>query len=378
MKAVHAWALALCGGAILGAWACAPSGATMGGSGEPPAAHPDSGSGSVEGHGGTEEELSPDGGNCGLEKFVPSRLPPEMLIVLDQSGSMDDPASSGGSKWSQTAEAMRQTVKSSQGDIAWGIEFFPLQGDTSCTVPQTVSVPVGLNQGTQIVDAINRQSPAGGTPTAQAVLAAMEHLSQRTTPNPKFILLATDGKPSCPDFDAACTCPDGTPSKTGPSGQPCCDQGIVCLSCGIVVPEATTVTAIEKAAAKGIHTFVVGIALEAKETAAMDKMAEAGKEARAATPRFFPVASQAELSTTINSIAKGVLSCTLTLSKEPPNPLFVGVFSDGQKVSRDPKRVDGWEWVTPTSLQLFGPPCEKLKAGGAAKLEVVFGCSLIN
>src|SRR5262245_14269788 len=56
-----------------------------------------SGNGSGGSGGGGGIDHTPDAMNCGVQTFTPTAgLPPDLLIVLDKSGSMMDPPSSGG------------------------------------------------------------------------------------------------------------------------------------------------------------------------------------------------------------------------------------------------------------------------------------------
>ena len=65
--------------------------------------------------------------------------------------------------------------------------------------------PIGANSAAAIAAAIAARTDANGnvtngsrTPTRAAEDAAVTYLRGLTDPNPKFILMATDGQPNCP------------------------------------------------------------------------------------------------------------------------------------------------------------------------------------
>src|SRR5262249_56261450 len=135
-------------GVGLGVAACGARrrGGDRGGSGGGGGGAGEVGSGGAGGYGGGGGGGRPgDGGsidptmdalNCGVQDFPLQRLPPDLLIVLDQSGSMSDaPPAGGGSKWTQVTAAINQTVMMSQADIKSGIEFFPTDPGSALPPP---------------------------------------------------------------------------------------------------------------------------------------------------------------------------------------------------------------------------------------------------
>src|SRR5215470_17635706 len=85
-----------------GGGAAGAGGMYSGGSGGSPG-----GSGGTGGSGGGIDN-TPDALNCGVENFaLQPGLPPDLMIVLDRSGSMSDPPGTGGAtKWVQVTGAL--------------------------------------------------------------------------------------------------------------------------------------------------------------------------------------------------------------------------------------------------------------------------------
>ena len=290
---------------------------------------------------------SPDGGtNCGVQDFTLDRLPPDLLIILDKSGSMNDtPPAGGGTKWDQVTAAIDQTVMSLDTQIRWGLEFFP--SDAGCGVGSSVDVTVALGNAQAITSAIGGKSPGGNTPTRQAMLSGGAYLAGLGDPNPKYLLLATDGQPNCP--------------TTGPQRD----------------PDATAAEqAVADVATMGVHTFVIGIAVDSTADAVLNQMAINGGEPQPGPTKYYPVSSQADLVTALNMIAGRIISCTFPLTMAPPSPGDVTVTANnGQVVPRDPSHMNGWDFgAANMSIQFYGSWCQMLQAGSITNVHAIFGC----
>src|SRR6185295_16575619 len=101
---------------------------------------------------------------------------------------------------------------------------------------------------------------SGGTPTAAAIDVAAAAMRSRTTVNPKFLMLVTDGAPTCA-------------GRTAP------------LSADATRAQADAVAAIAAAQAAGLPTFVVAPST-ATDVAALNALAVAGGYARPGDVRF--------------------------------------------------------------------------------------------
>lgn len=302
-----------------------------------------SGSGGVGG-----VDSNPDASNCGVEDFMLQRAAaPDILIVLDRSTSMLENAGST-TKWSQVKGALNQTLMTTQGQVDWGLEFFPDdQGLFATCDVNEVQVPVAENNGTAITMAINRAAPNGGTPTAQAITRAKEYLTGLNDSRSKYILLATDGEPGCDltDFNA--------------------------------IQDA--LDAVSSAASTDIHTFVIGISTDSTTNMILNQMAQNGMTARPGATRYYPGNSQADLAAAVSAIAGQVVSCTFELSKVPPYPDHVDVTADGSAVPHDTSHMNGWDFnAGMMSIELYGSVCEQLQSGMIRDVHTTFGCPPIG
>ena len=141
-----------------------------------------------------------------------AKLPPDILIVLDASGSMNNDISDTScgnngcgatSKWAQMIPAINMVVSQTETTVNWGLKFF---ADTGRDVRrrQHRRGRIAANNANAVSTAITGRTSANGgvtngsrTPTRLAENAGAAYMRGLTDQNPRFILLATDGLPNC-------------------------------------------------------------------------------------------------------------------------------------------------------------------------------------
>lgn len=318
-----------------------------------------------------------DGGftnECGVQNFMlQPGLPPEVMIVLDRSGSMVAEFD-GGTRWSKVAEAVKSAVSSLQGNMRWGLAVYPTDND--CGTSASVDVPVATNNASTIAAKIDSYMPGGNTPTAEAVKKATAALAASTTQNPKYLLLTSDGEPNCTSLSVTCTCLIGSPNAQGQ----CCLGPLCNFGNCIPLPSGDGVGAAEQAikdaANQGVHTFVVGVASSGSTTTALNTLAVAGLEARASDPKFYPVGTQADLVAAVNAIAGQIVSCSFALTTPPPSDLgLVEVSLNGVQLARDTTHAGGWDFGPGNnSILFYGQACTDLQATTSGAVKAVYKC----
>jgi len=326
--------------------------------GSPPAtgANPGSGQfGASDDVGGTVEE-----NNCGLQYFDVERRPADVLLVLDRSASMQDAPDEDGStasKWDLTVPALNQVILETNTAVAWGMKTFPDGQDTDAcsdeTISDTIHVPIAPGNAGVVVQAIDATDPEGdGTPTGDAIRSAVRYLGGLQTPNRKFILLATDGEPSC--------------SPSGEGGEDARPYAI---------------SGVEESFAAGIPVFVVGVSTnDDSATEALNAMALAGGVGRSdpnpLATRYFLANTRAELVSSLQAITGEIATCLFPLSARPPVPDNIAVKVDGTLVPRDPARADGWEYTSDAlaEVEVHGSWCDQIKGAAASDVQVIYAC----
>jgi hypothetical protein len=290
--------------------------------------------------------------NCGLSSYGLDKIPADLLIVLDRSGSMNDPVvGTLDTRWTAMTAAIGEVVAMTQTSIRWGLKYFPDMA-MACGVNDGAAIPIGDASGPAIATAIVDPviTPTGGrTPTRVGMNSATAYLKTLTDPNPKFILLATDGIPNCVPGEMDTATPD----------------------------IAGAIQSVKDAAAAGFPTFVIGIATAGTDAdTTLNDMAVGGGQPRAAgPPSYYPVANKADLVAALGKIGGQIGSCSFGLSMVPPDPTNVAVEADGNRVPQDPTHTNGWDYGTGMrSIQLFGTYCDQAKAALIKNVRAIFGC----
>lgn len=310
--------------------------------------------------------------NCGLLQFKPTPKAADILMVLDRSGSMIDipdgaPTGSTTTKWQIVVPSLEAVVSATQSSISWGMKSFPETytdslSDCGGGVTNAIDVKSAAMDGTQMNSAITALTPAGkGTPTADAITQAAGYLATLTDTNPKYLLLATDGEPTCVG-----TSKDST--NAGPAA----------------------VTAIANALKAGFPTFVVGIATT-KTTAntELTAMAKAGGEPIPATNplahNYYLANDGTTLVSAMEAITGQISTCLFPLSSPPPvlnDSTKVGVYlgSAMSKVPYDAGKSSGWAYTdaADSAIEVYGAYCDMIQAAGAGEVQIIFGCANIN
>jgi len=330
------------------------------GTGNAPSANGGSGSGLNVSNGGNAQDAGDVmNGECAHEAFELSRQPAEILIVLDRSGSMKEVptgGTAGTTKWDLVVPGVNEVVTATDASVSWGLKVFPEGEGQSCSATSvTNAIPVAIaamNAGA-VTAQITATTPEGnGTPTGAAINAAVAYLKTLTEPNPKFILLATDGEPSC-----AASGSNATAART------------------------FAVQAVTDAAAAGFKTVVVGVATtKTAATNALNDMAVAGQMARVdpdpAATKYYLASTKDELVKSLQAITGQVSSCVFDLKSAPPDPDNIAVQINGQKAPKDTTHMSGWDY-TGTGYQrveVFGQWCDQLKTADAKKVNFILGC----
>jgi hypothetical protein len=313
-----------------------------------------SGSGTAANSGGNNP--TPDGANCGATQVGLQNVPPDLLIVQDKSGSMGNDVMDMScrnmagcvTKWSQVVPAIDMVVGMTDTTIRWGLKYFANNG--TCGVNPGAAVPIGPNNGAAIMASLGMTNPGGSTPTRLAVQSGADYLMTVMDPNPKYMLLSTDGEPNCAPGAQMTSADDA----------------------------AGAVAAVAAALAAGIPTFVVGVGNVAPAVATLNMLADAGGKPQAGATHYYPVSSTADLVAVLGTIGDMIASCSFGLGAPPPVPTNVGVYGNGQasmKIPQDKTHTNGWDYgAGMTSIVLYGSACDKVKNKTYQTVQAIYGC----
>lgn len=285
--------------------------------------------------------------------------PPDMLLVVDVSGSMCSPLvdafpPSMTSKLAIMKAALRDLVVAKDARINFGMMLFPAGGECGAGTVRNPIMPRNASAITATLSTLREglfdcaTMNTGATPTHLSIDAARAYYGT-IPPNPvgRYVLLATDGLPNCgPPL------PDGGTEET--------------------VDE--TVAAIQALHDAGIDTYVLGFGSGfSGDPAALRRMAVAG-----GTGMPYSATSAAALDAALDAIAAEILpaSCTIALDGPARDPaLFRVSFDGGPLIPRNPARTSGWDYDAATNtITFYGAECTAVQSGAVDRVDVDFGC----
>jgi hypothetical protein len=299
---------------------------------------------------------APDAAVCGITTAPLNKQPADLLLVLDKTGSLTRAMDSANEcpagsttcqqRWTTLVSGLNAVLSdpNTATDVNWGLETFNSDGKCGVDPPE---VPVAPGSAAAVQQYIAGLKTGGNTPTRLAINTAVTYLKGLTDPNPKYILLATDGEPNCLN---------GT-SGGGGGGQ--------------TTDIAGTQDAIGQAFAAGVKVYVLGVGTE---TVNLNQLADAG-----GTGGYYPATSPEALTAALATIVGSVVSCTFGLGRAPPVPSNGAVqFNNDSslKAPKDTSHTSGWDYTTPasTSIQLYGSWCDDVTSGKYTSTQILMGC----
>lgn len=343
-----------------------------------------------------------------LEPFKPK---PNLLVLVDRSGSMANPVSAGDARCAgcgdgtpcpaacptkeKVLKAALATFLTTGTPLArFALASFP---GTASACAASTALDVGFDspatrdddtalraKGVAVANAVGALTMGGGTPTAAALafVGTTPELSDANDARKDYVLLVTDGLPNCnaanPNHvcagpNAACRCTQPAGCTGSAAGFTPCSQG--CLDADAAVARVTELRQ------RGVSTIVLGFGADTASSDAaqtLNAMAVAGgfeRTCAAADPtcaaqRYFQATSAAELTAALEAIAARVPAdaCDFALDFAPdPGLLNVSLGGEALTAGADTWRLDG------ARLSFVGATCERLKSTpGGLELDVQY------
>lgn len=312
---------------------------------------------------GTHSSADPDdnaGDECGEHKFQAESVPPNVMLVLDKSGSMYFQSWMDGGvnkrRWESLHAVTETLLRRLDGRINFGLKLFPALGaqeskdkTIACRLQAGVEVECGPKQADKILAVMPGADAEvyGDTPTVSGLDAAYKNLSNLAQPNPKAIVLIVDGETNCSETNS----------------------------------ELSSLA--KKAYEDEIPVYVVGIDLNPALASALGQVAVSG-----GTTKLYNTQDSDALISTLEDILGQVVSCTIPLktapqypdrvelhdSKEALVPRISGATSCAQAAAVGQEQ--GWIFSSsgpdPKEIRLCGKSCDAYRQD--PKLRVEFHC----
>jgi Mg-chelatase subunit ChlD len=308
----------------------------------------DTDAGSVAGSDGGPAALDRNKGleTCAQQDFRTREVVPDILIVLDRSSSMQIGTVD---RWTPAVAAIKSLTKTFDQGVNFGLMTFP--GSAGICAPGELEVAVGSSNAASIARELASQAPGGSTPTGESLQAALAAFRATAEPvasdqSPRYVLLVTDGQPSCPTA-----------------------EGYIARTEALEVDTQLAIQAIDGLRAEGINTFVLGYdaTTDPRLASALTEFAQHG-----GTERYYLVQDEVSLRTALDTIADAVITCSFEFDADVTDPELVHVQLNGKTLR--PDDPNGWE-ITGRTVTIRGESCTTLQKGIDQRVEITMECT---
>ncbi|MBT8452124.1 MAG: VWA domain-containing protein [Deltaproteobacteria bacterium] len=332
------------------------------------------------GTGGTGGIGNTGGNACQSVTITPTRTIPNVMFLVDQSGSMTSNFS-GKERWTAAHDAIVTVTEQLDAIVRFGLTTYtsdngnfnaacprlPVAGDPFAGAPR---VDFGLNNSgaisnTSVYPSSYPNDAGADTPTGDSIDALMTIIENDPPPadGPTIIVLATDGLPDSCECPNPGSCVPGTPGSHD--------------------PELEAVDAAENAFSSGVQTFILSVGPDVAQSH-LQEVANVGvgldRDGSEGNAPFYTANTPAELDMAFQDIIGDSISCDIQMDKR---------FDDKEKACNDPEsdvQLNGVPLSCPTEwrvkpgvddiIELLGSACDTFKSGDVT-FSAEFPCGAI-
>jgi hypothetical protein len=302
---------------------------------------------------------------CDEQDFEVEYDPTRLMILLDNSGSMDSGGIFTDTKWEQAKAALTTLLDTwdGSGQIVFGFDVFP---DFECSgFCCDVSHPVVADCGDYTEAELSALIGGADAPPGEFDTPLCDGMDRFNDPTyapafsevdaPRYLLVVSDGNEEC-------------------------NGGGYTEMCGSAPSYLGAVDVVTDLLDNGIKTFVIGFGSGADPTQLNVIASNGGTD----FPTYFDAADGVELQAAFELIAASVVSCTYGVDEPAAtaDPENVNFFFDGEVVPWDPdcEYGVGWTWTddTHTEVLFCDEACAQLQGGEVDEVSAVFGCPSVG
>ncbi len=298
-------------------------------------------------------------GVCATIELAARPVTPNVLLIVDQSGSMRNDFEAGRSRWVSLQQALLAQpdglVASLQEQVRFGLALYSAESEDDENVdgvcPMLTDVNLALRNYEGIASVYNAAEPVDETPTGDALMEILDRLGATPDPdvNPTIFILATDGEPD--------TCEQPNPQR----GQ------------------EEAIDAVTEAFRRNIRTFVISVGEGSVSRRHLQDLANAGLGRGPGDPDadFWVAGNEDGLGDALREIVGGVVSCDVILDGriDPAEACTGSVRLNGRELTCD--GPDGWSARSDNRIEIRGEACEELQGMSGAILEATFPCNIV-
>lgn len=327
---------------------------------------------------GSVINVSMEGGvanQCRYQKDFPVEFQPvDILILFDRSSSMIRALGST-TRFESAATFVANLVATYSTKVRWGYADFPGGGDCAeWSYPGCCASGPRIGLATenveQVQSAIKTATPrAGSSPLALALeLSRGYYETLEDDGRARFILLATDGEPSCT-----------LASELSPS--------VLYNPAGSLLPSPCydALASISRLISQGIRIIILGVAPSASENpdgrpSCLDLLSTFGSGPITSNqPSFYSFSTREQIGREIEQALRvgDSPSCTFELIERPSGFEGAQVLLDHEEIPYE--SADGWVMTSmtrPIQFEVLGKACERIRHFQVKTLEMRYPCAV--
>ena len=301
----------------------------------------------------------PDAPDCPDATVYPTRITPNVLFIVDQSGSMIEDFG-GVSRWVAAHDAISDVIDQTSNVARFGLVTYTAEDNMVCPNVSQLDLSFGLMSLDDNDPNYPRNSSGltmDDTPTGDSIDEVVRLLDLDPPPadEPTVFVLATDGEPD------RCEDPDGHDD----------------------ISMDEVISAVQAAHTKKYDTFILSVGRGLISAAHLQEVANvgAGQNQMTGTAPYWEGDNPTELANHFRTIVNAQITCDVELNGAVQD---VSRVCDGN-VTMDGETLDcnnttrGWQLKPGTldQLQLLGSACTDWKTGDKT-LEAVFPCNVVT
>ncbi len=297
------------------------------------------------------------GGDCPRVTAELSPVVPTVYLLIDHSGSMNQPFPGAVDRWTAVRTALTDpggAVDALESKVVFGASLYT--NDNAGTCPDLTAVAPALTNAAPIKMLLQDNVPDADadTPTGDSIVALLANIAADPPPaeSPAIIVLATDGEPD--------SCEHRNPNNDMERRQ----------------AREEAVNGAKAAHDAGIDLFILSVGNAIAEEH-LQEMANAGVGQAAGGPQapFYPANDRQALINAFDTIIRGTRSCELAID----GTVSAGRAGEGTVTINGTTLEYGtdWEVVDSMTLRLLGAACDTLLNENDVTVSAEFPCGVI-
>lgn len=296
--------------------------------------------------------------HCASVRIEARRVTPNVVLVIDQSGSMREDFPGAPDRWRALRNSLLDEaglIRELESTVRFGMALYSSRFEDGAFVgmcPLVTTIEPALDNFDAIDAIYGDEDPIDETPTGDSLDFVLDWLESIPDPSedPTIFILATDGEPD--------SCEEPNP-QTG---------------------QGEAIAAVERAYRSGIRTFIISVGEGTVSAEHLQDVANAGLGVRAGDPdaEYWEAGDDAGLRDALRSIIGGELSCVIEFdgAVDPEEACSGEVRLNGRLVPACDED-NGWVPVDESHIELRGDACTELQETEGVTLEAEFPCDVV-